>query len=400
MLKNIFSFIKFKPALAVGFLFSTSSLVFGTWVAAIPTIKERLGFTDGSLGLSLLLSPLGAITGMFLSTRIFSKVQVGRWMFTGYMVLCGIMIILINSVNRPMFWLCLYCFGACSFLNGVSSNATVNLMEKKYSRLMMSTCHGMYSLGGAVSAGLAALMFSLHVPSGLQIVLVSAAIITVIISNRKHLLANKDIIHSRSGIKLPSLTILGISFICMITFMAEGCVADWSAIYLKEILHSPKELVSLGYAGFSVAMTIGRLNGDSLIGTIGSKRIVISGCILAAAGFLIVVSAPVVLVAIAGYIVVGLGCCCIVPVLFRTSANIPGVSTVEGFAMVTTGGLIGFLTGPSLIGFVSEKTNLSKGLSLLILLALTGAFVAWRNKFLVNEKAATKASLAYDEQLY
>ena len=399
MIKNIASFIKNKPVVAVGFLFATSSLLFGTWVASIPGIKQRLGFTDGSLGLSLLLSPLGAITGMLLSTRVFSKVPVGRWMLNGYRFLCLLMILQINSVNRPMFWTCLYLFGLCSFLNGVSSNATVNLMEKKTGRLLMSTCHGMYSLGGAVSAGLAALMFSFHVISGWQIVIIAAIIFTIITANQKLLLTNQDIIHSRSGIKLPSPTILGISFICMVTFMAEGCVADWSAIYLKESLHAPKELVSLGYAGFSVAMTLGRLNGDSLIAKIGSKKIVIAGCLLSAIGFTIVVLAPLVPVAIVGYILIGCGSSCIVPVLFSASANIPGVSTVEGFAMVTTGGLIGFLTGPSLIGFISEKSNLSKGLSLLIFMALVAAVVAWRNKFLVNKKAVT-AGLEYDEQLY
>lgn len=399
MIKNIASFIKNKPAVAVGFLFATSSLLFGTWVASIPGIKQRLGFTDGSLGLSLLLSPLGAITGMLLSTRVFSKVPVGRWMLNGYRFLCLLMILQINSVNRPMFWTCLYLFGLCSFLNGVSSNATVNLMEKKTGHLLMSTCHGMYSLGGAVSAGLAALMFSFHVISGWQIVIIAAIIFTIITANQKLLLTNQDIIHSRSGIKLPSPTILGISFICMVTFMAEGCVADWSAIYLKESLHAPKELVSLGYAGFSVAMTLGRLNGDSLIAKIGSKKIVIAGCLLSAIGFTIVVLAPLVPVAIVGYILIGCGSSCIVPVLFSASANIPGVSTVEGFAMVTTGGLIGFLTGPSLIGFISEKSNLSKGLSLLIFMALVAAVVAWRNKFLVNKKAVT-AGLEYDEQLY
>lgn len=398
MLKNISSFIKIKPALAVGFLFSTSSLLFGTWVASIPGIKQRLGFTDGTLGLSLLLSPLGAITGMLLSTRIFSKIPVGKWMVVGYMLLCCIMTLQINSVNRWMFWVCLYFFGGISFLNGVSSNATVNILEKKYNRLLMSTCHGMYSLGGAVSAGLAAVLFAVHLPSGWQIVMVASVILTIIFFNRHLLLANRDIIHSRSGIKLPSLTILGISFICMVTFMAEGCVADWSAIYLKEMLHSPKELVSLGYAGFSIAMTIGRLNGDSLIAAIGSKKIVIAGCLLAATGFGVVVFAPAVLVAIVGYIMVGLGCSCIVPVLFSASANIPGVSTVEGFAMVTTGGLIGFLTGPSLIGFISEKSNLSQGLSLLILLTIVAAVVAWKNRFLV--KKSLTPEMPYDEQVY
>lgn len=399
MIKNIASFIKNKPAVAVGFLFATASLLFGTWVAAIPGIKQRLNFTDGSLGLSLLLSPLGAITGMLLSTRVFSKIPVGRWMFNGYRTLCVLMILQINSVNRPMFWLCLYLYGLCSFLNGVSANATVNIMEKKTNRLLMSTCHGMYSLGGAVSAGLAALMISLHIISGWQIVIVAIIIFIIITANQKQLLTHEDIIHSRSGIKLPSPAILGISFICMVTFMAEGCVADWSAIYLKESLHAPIAVVSLGYAGFSIAMTLGRLNGDSLIAKIGSKKIVIAGCLLSALGFTTVVLAPAVPVAIVGYILVGCGSSCIVPVLFSAAANIPGLSTVEGFAMVTTGGLIGFLTGPSLIGFISEKSNLSKGLSLLIVMALLAATVAWKNKFFMNKKVVT-AGLEYDEQIY
>jgi fucose permease len=308
------------------------------------------------------------------------------------------MILQINSVNRMMFWCCLYFYGLFSFLNGLAVNAAVNLMEKKHNRLLMSTCHGMYSLGGAVSAGLAVLLVSLHLVSGWQIVLVAAGIIAVIFSSRNLLLGNTDIIHSGSGIKLPSLAILGISFICMVVFMAEGCVADWSAIYFKEILNSPKELVSLGYAGFSIAMTIGRLNGDQLIPSIGSKKVVIVGSLLAALGFLIVVISPGVLIAIVGYVLIGLGCSCIVPVLFTASANIPGVSTVEGFAMVTTGGLIGFLTGPSIIGMISEKTDLSKGLSLLILLSIAAAIVAWRNSFL--SKKQPSVSLPYDEQIY
>ena len=399
MVKNFTSFIKNRPVFAVGFLFCCSSLLFGIWVAAIPGIKAKLGFTDGSLGLSLLLAPLGSVTGMLFSTRIFSRVPVGKWMFSGYTIICCIMMVQINSVSRYMFWISLYCFGLFGFLNSLSANATINLMEKKYNKLLMSTCHGMYSLGGATSAGIAALLFVLHIPSGWQIVCVAATLITIIFFNKHHLLANHDIIHSRSAFKLPSASILGISFICMVSFMAEGCVADWSAIYFKEILFAPKALMSLGYAGFSIAMTVGRLNGDMLITKLGSKNVVVSGALLAAAGFLVVVTAPVIVVAITGYVMVGLGCCCIVPVLFRTSANIPGVTTVEGYAMVTTGGLIGFLTGPSVIGFISEKANLSQALSLLILMGLLAAFAAWRNPFILNKKQSAFPSLAFEEPI-
>jgi MFS family permease len=382
MIKNIYAFAKNKSALSVGFLFSVSSLLFGTWVAAIPAVKTRLQFTDGSLGLSLLLSPLGAITGMLLSRIVFRKLPVGKWMATGYIISCIVMILLINSVNRPMLWACLYCYGVVGFLNGVSTNATVNLLEKKFNRLMMSTCHGMYSLGGAVSALLASAFFAVGITSGWQIEILSFFIIAIILINRKNLLSNKDIIHTKSSFRFPSLTILGISFICMVTFMAEGCVADWSALYFKEVLHTPRRFMSFGYAGFSIAMTIGRLNGDSFIAKVGGKKIVIAGSLLASLGFLLVSFAPGMVVAITGYTLVGIGCSCIVPVLFSASANIPGVSTVEGFAMVTTGGLIGFLAGPSLIGLISEKSDLSKGFLLLVFLSIAAAIAGWTNKFL------------------
>ncbi len=388
-----------KSVLAVGFLFAASSLLFGTWVAAIPSIKERFSFTDGSLGLTLLLSPLGAITGVFISTKVFSKIPVGKWMFTGYLILCVIMILQINSVNRLMLWICLYSFGLISFLNGVSTNATISLMEKKYDRLLMSSCHALYSLGGAISAGLAALMVAFDIARGWQIVLVVFIIVAVIFSTRHYLLANLDIIHSGSGIKLPSLSVLGISFICMILFMAEGCVADWSGIYFKEVLHAPKIFISLGYGSFAVAMTIGRLNGDYIVSKTGNKKAVIWGCLMASAGFVLVVFTPVIALALLGYIIIGFGCSCIVPVLFRASANIPGLSKVEGFAMVTTGGLIGFLAGPSVIGFISEKLGLSAGLSLMIVMTLLAAVAAWKNQFITG-KHIKIASENFDEQLY
>src|SRR4030095_7380595 len=401
MIKNISSFIKLKSALAVGFLFSASSLVFGTWVAAIPGIKYRLGFNDASLGLSLLLSPLGALTGVALSTKIFGRIPVGKWMIGGYVSLCIVMILQINSINRIMFWTCLYLFGMNGFLNGVSVNTTVGFLEKQYKRRLMSTCHGMYSLGGGISAALATIFFAVHLSPAIQILFVAAAIMMIIFFNRTHLLSHDRIIHSGSGLKFPSLSILSISFICMVVFMAEGCVADWSAIYLKESLHGAKEIIGLGYAWFFAAMTFGRLNGDNIISRFGSKRVVMSGALLSAAGFLVVVIAPVVSIAIAGYILIGFGCCCIVPVLFSVATRIPHVSAVEGFAMVTTGGLLGFLTGPSLIGFISEKVNLSTGLSLLILLMITVAIIAWKNKFLVeNAGSHQETQLQYDEQIY
>lgn len=384
---------------ALAFLFAVSSLLFGSWVAAIPTIKERFHFTDASLGLSLLLSPLGAITGVFISTRIFSKISVGKWLLMGYLALCFIILLQINAFNRMMLWCCLYAFGVVSFLNGVASNAVVSILEKKYDRLLMSSCHALYSVGGAASAGIAIAFIYFGIMPGWQIVIVAGSIIVLLLANKKLLLANKDIIHSGSGLQVPSISVVGISFICMVLFMAEGCVADWSGIYFKEVLNAPKAIISLGYGGFAVAMTIGRLNGDAIVTLIGSKKTVMTGCLLAAVGFALVVFTQNIYMALLGYVIIGLGCSGIVPILFRASSSIPGLSKVEGFAMVTTGGLIGFLAGPSLIGVLSEKTGLAPAFLLLVVLSIVAVLVAWRNPFLQKNNIEL-ANEPIDEQLY
>lgn len=399
MLNNFSSFIRLRPVFAVAFLLCCNSLLFGIWVAAIPGIKDRLHLNDGTLGFSLLLSPLGALTGVWLSGRLFGKMPVGKWMMIGYALVSVIMIAQINAINMIMFWMCLYLFGLISFLNGLSVNTTINMYEEKYARRFMSTSHALYSIGGGISAGLATLFFSLGIRSAWQIIIMTGCVFTILFINRKYLLSHNEIIHTRSGLRLPSRSVLSIAFICMVVFMAEGCVADWSAIYLKETLHAPRQLIPLGYAGFAVAMTIGRLNGDQLITKFGSKNIVVAGSVLAATGFLVVVVSPFVIPVIIGYILVGFGCCCIVPVLFSASGKIPNVNAIEGYAMVTTGGLIGFLAGPSIIGFISEKADLATALSLLILLPALTAFIAWKNNLLENKKL-TGTIAEYDEQIY
>lgn len=399
MWKNLSSFIRLRPVFAVSVLLACTSLLFGIWVGAIPEIKVRLGLSDGTLGLSLLLSPLGALTAVALSGRLFSRIAVGTWMVTGYLSLALIMIMLVNAPNLYVFWISLYLFGINGFFNGVSVNTTINAFEKKYNRKLMSTSHALYSIGGGISTGLVPLFVAGGLGTTWQILIMATFVASVVFFNRKHLLSHDEIIHSRSGLKFPSLSVLSISFICLVIFMSEGCVADWSAIYFREVIGAPKELLSLGYTGFAVAMTIGRLNGDGLVTRIGSKTVVIGGASLAAAGFLLVVLSSSAVPGIIGYILVGFGCSCIVPVLFSASGNIPGVKPVDGFAMVTTGGLIGFLAGPSLIGFISEKTNLSSGLILLVFMTALAAVIASRSKLLENKKM-TGTNLEYDEPLY
>jgi MFS family permease len=385
MRRNVLAFISNREGFSMGFLLSVGSLLLGIWVAALPAIKARLGFTDGTLGLSLLLSPLGSLTGVGLSGWLFSRIRVGKWLLAGTLIQCMLYVGMVTAWSRAEFWLVLYFTGLTGFFNGVSINAVIDRLEKKYRSKMMSSCHGMYSLGGGVSAALAAIFYSLHFTAAFQITLVAASIMICLVGIRRQLLAHEGFIHSGSSFTPPPVSVAGLAFICFATFMGEGSIADWSAIYLHESLHSPVATASLGYGGFSILMALGRFNGDALIPRIGAKKIVIAGSLISAAGFLLAIAFNEKITAIAGFSLVGLGFSCIVPILFSAAANVPGLSPAVGLSAIASGGLIGFLFGPSIIGMLAEKFSLSTGLAFVLVLNLLACWVATRNRFLARD---------------
>ncbi len=382
LLRNTIQFFRIKPAAALGFLFSSSSLMIAIWATALPFIKQKLMLSDGQLGLILLLAPLGSLTGVALSVKIFAKIKVGQWLGWGNILYAVLISIEVLSPYVWLFGVALFFRGMMGFLNGVAVNTVASRLESTYGRRLLSTCHAMYSVGGAVGAGFAALLFSFGLDSSIQIVTMMLIIIAVITGLKKIYSQQNYLIHSGAGFSMPSKSILGLSFICLVLFMTEGSVVDWSSIFLQRELQAPNYLISVGYGGFSIAMTLGRLNGDIIIPKFGEKKIVIVGSLVAALGTLLVSISSLPVIVILGFICMGLGCSCVVPVLFGASARIPGISAVQGFGMITSGGLIGFLAGPSLIGFISEQWSLFLGFIFVFIMLLAAFLAGLRNKFL------------------
>lgn len=398
MLSNTLQYVKHRSSLSIGYLFAVSSILLGIWVAAIPQIKLRLGLTDATLGLTLLLAPLGALTGVALAPQVFKRIKVGNWLLTGHLLYCFIFIVQVTAPHLLVLMVALYASGLTGFLNGVSTNAMVDQLEQKHQRRLMSTSHGMYSLGGGISAGLASLFYLAQIPVFWQIFLVALLLSTGLILQRRELLSHQTNIESGKGFSLPKGGVIGLSFICFVTFMGEGCVADWSALYLRESLHGSKAIAGIGFAGFSIAMALGRFNGDHLIPKIGNKQTAIAGCLTAAAGYLLAISFPSIPLSIAGFTLIGLGFSCVVPILFSTATKVPGVSAVSGISAVASGGLLGFLAGPSLIGIIAEKFTMATGLSLVFFLAVLAALAAWKNRYLTNYSVQAPA-VNYPDQL-
>jgi hypothetical protein len=80
--------------------------------------------------------------------------------------------------------------------------------------------------------------------------------------------------------------------------------------------------------------------------------------------------------AIAGFAALGLGLAGVVPTLFRSAADEPGVSTGPALAVVSSLGYLGFLAGPPLVGGVAQLTSLRLSCDLLALAGLLVVLLA------------------------
>src|SRR5262245_23656530 len=56
------------------------------------------------------------------------------------------------------------------------------------------------------------------------------------------------------AIARPSRALLGLGILAFCALLVEGAVADWSAVYLRDVLGTSAAVAALGFAAFSLMM--------------------------------------------------------------------------------------------------------------------------------------------------
>ena len=164
------------------------------------------------------------------------------------------------------------------------------------------------------------------------------------------------------------IIVLGVLGIC--GMVGEGAAGDWSAVYLKDNLGADAGFAALGFAAFSVTMTVGRAVGDRLIHRFGTVTVVRCCGLLAAAGLTgaLVTDDPGAVVC--GFAVFGAGLSVVVPQVFAAGGRADPARPGSGLAKVVGLGYAGLAAGPAVIGSVASRVGLHLALGIPVLLAL------------------------------
>jgi predicted MFS family arabinose efflux permease len=196
------------------------------------------------------------------------------------------------------------------------------------------------------------------------------------------------------GFVRPSRAVLLLAVLCLLIMLAEGAMADWSAVYLRGDLNTSAGFAALGFAAFALGMTTARLLGDAVNHRIGAVRLLRAGVALAAValGAALALADPVL--ALAGFALVGVGVANGVPILFSAAGHTEGEETGPAIAAVSSMGSIGFLAGPPLIGFAADATSLAAALAAVCVALAAVAVFASRACARADAPAAATAGMA------
>jgi MFS family permease len=171
--------------------------------------------------------------------------------------------------------------------------------------------------------------------------------------------------------------VLLIGLLCFVAFLAEGAMLDWGAVFLTSVRGMQSAYGGLGYAAFSLTMTIGRLTGDRVVRKHGGTNVVTLGALSAVAGFALATLVSDWRTALFGYALVGVGCSNIVPVLYTSVGRQADMPEHAAVSAITAFGYAGILAGPGAIGLVAHLASLSAAF-LIIALLLVGVAASGR----------------------
>lgn len=381
-----------RARLGTASVFFICGIGHGTWAPRLAELKAQVGASDGQLGLALLMIGVGALIAMPITGMLVGKLG-SRQVCFAMAVAHGLVFPLqAFAWNWVVLGLAMLLYGLAVSSLDVAMNVQATEIERRYRRPIMSSFHGVYSVGdmlGALLTGIAA-----SIALGLTSHFFLAAFFMFLGGvGGCFLMVFDGKVDPSDGptFVMPRGVLIAVGLVAFAALVAEGSVGDWSAIYLKDYQGADTETAAIALTVFALAMAVMRFAGDHFVHRFGPFAILqISGA-FAATGLVIALLAPSPTVAIAGYAISGLGIAVLFPVTLSIAPRFRGgLSTGASVAAVATLGYGGFLIGPPIIGLLADHVGLHLALCVVVALSASIPLLV----FVVRQRASIETGIS------
>ncbi|MEW2580705.1 MFS transporter [Streptomyces syringium] len=359
-----------RISLAISFF--VQGVVFALLVTRIPAVQDRYGISDGLLPAFLAAVPILAGFGSIGTERLVKRVRPGAVLRWAQPVVCLALLAVGVGDGLEQAAVALAVFGLAVGALDASMNMLGVSLQRAYGRSIVLGFHAAYSLGGIVGASLgwagARWGLSLVVLYGpLMAVLAPAALLASrwYVDRAGHAgPADQRKPRAQAAVAASPSTpgvrfLLPLCLVMAFVYIGDSTVANWSAKYLQDVLGSSEQLSTVPYNVYMAMTLLGRAVGDAGVRRFGPVAVVRAGAVIAAGGFGVVAVAPGAWVGIAGFTVLGLGLCVIVPQTFAAGGRLAferlgPEGSDAAVARLNIFNYVGFLVGSPLVGALGE----------------------------------------------
>ena len=362
---------------AVSAVFFLTGAGTANWAVRIPAVQERLGLSERALGVALLGVSVGALIAMPVAGRLVARH--GSRPVTWAAAVAFAAALALPALAPSLTWLALslVALGLANGLLDVSMNSQAAAVQGRYREPIMGRIHALYSLGGLAGAALGGRVAAEGIDAAPHLAAVGLALaLGAVAAGLGMLPARADAAPDRSPSVRPTRPLVLLGIVAFAVLFGEGAMANWSAVYLREVAGAGPGLAAAGFAAFSLTMAAGRAAGDALTTRLGAARLASAGGIVAALGIATAVAIPRPWAAVVGFGAVGAGLSSVFPSVLAAASRLPGVVPGAAIAVVSMCGYSGLLAGPPLIGVVAGALTLRGGLALVALTSLAVAALA------------------------
>ncbi|GAA3631713.1 MFS transporter [Streptomyces iranensis] len=347
-----------RASLAISFF--VQGAIFALLVTRIPALQDRYGISDGLLPLFLAAVPILAGVGSVATEHLVKRMRPGLVLRVVQPV---VSLALLSAGSGTAVWqlaLALAVFGLTVGALDASMNMLGVSLQRAYGRSIMLGFHGAYSLGGIAGASLAwvGAHWDLPLPT-LYAPLVATLVPAALIAGRWYVdhqgAEPTEVVRDETTVSMRVL--LPLCLVMAFAYIGDSTVSNWSAKYLEDVLHSSEQLATVPYNVYMVTTLLGRSFGDLGVRRFGAVAVVRAGALLAGGGFAVVAAAPGAWVGMAGFTLLGLGLCVLVPQTFAAAGRLfPGASDAA-VARLNIFNYVGFLIGSPLVGALGGAWN-------------------------------------------
>lgn len=374
-----------RKRVAVAAYYFVPGVVFASWASRIPDVKHLLHLSNGQLGSVLFAIPIGQLLMMTFSGILVSKFGSKKMLVVAEVLYASVLLSIGLCHTAFHLILCLVAFGMMANLMNIATNTQACFLERMYGRNIMSSFHGLWSLGG-FAGGIVGAVFantSLPISAHFSAVLVlSLMIITIgfryLVDDQTAQAEEEEVPKFSLRSIDPTLFLLGLmGFGGM---FCEGTVYDWSSVYFSSVVRPAEEFLRAGYVAGMGAMTLGRFLADGFVTKYGASKVLKTCGGLIVVGLWMATALPYLVTATLGFLLVGFGISSSVPICYSIAGKLGTMKASIALTIVSSISFFGFLVGPPIIGWLSEATNLRVALSLAACFGLFIAFIAGRVK--------------------